>query len=100
MAGVLFILLKSPHEFPNMELIGNIGGEQKKGVLLLEDAVYYAADLKQAKHLLQHANEVYVMKDDLEARGFCCVDLGKVHVVDYPTAVDLIMEEYDQTVTV
>jgi sulfur relay protein TusB/DsrH len=83
-----------------MELIGNVGGEEKKGVLLLEDAVYYAAEQRQIKHLLQHANEVYVMKDDLEARGFSCVEVGKVHIVDYPRAIDLIMEEYDQTVTV
>jgi sulfur relay protein TusB/DsrH len=100
MKGILFIILRSPHEFSNMELIGNIGGQAKKGVLLLEDAVYFAADHRQLKHLLQHVNDVYVMKDDLEARGFTCAGMGRIHIVDYPMAVDLIMEEYDQSITI
>jgi sulfur relay protein TusB/DsrH len=99
MASILFVMLKSPHENVNLELTSDLGGQAKKAAILFEDAVYYAVDKKASKHLADHVDEVYVIADDLAARGFECSLGGKFKVVDYGQAVDLIME-YDRTVTV
>ncbi len=98
MASILFVLLKSPHENINLELTFDLGGHSKKAALLFEDAVYYAADKKASKHLAEHVDEVYVIADDLAARGFSCDVGGKFKTVDYGEAVDLIMQ-YDRTIT-
>jgi sulfur relay protein TusB/DsrH len=98
MPSILFVMLKSPHENVNLELASDIGGQSKKAVLLFEDAVYYAADKKASKHLSQHVDEVFVIADDLAARGFDCDVGGKFKTIDYGQAVDLIMQ-YDRTIT-
>jgi sulfur relay protein TusB/DsrH len=99
MASILFVMLKSPHENVNLELTSDLGGQSKKAAILFEDAVYYAVDKKAAKHLADHVDEVFVISDDLAARGFACDPDVKFKVVDYGQAVDLIMQ-YDRTITV
>jgi sulfur relay protein TusB/DsrH len=98
MPSILFVMLKSPHENVNLELASDLGGQSKKAAILFEDAVYYAADKKASKHLSQHVDEVFVIADDLAARGFDCDIGGKFKAIDYGQAVDLIME-YDRMIT-
>jgi sulfur relay protein TusB/DsrH len=99
MASVLFVMLKSPHENVNLELAFDLGGQSKKAAILFEDAVYYAVDKKASKHLSEHVDKIFVISDDLAARGFSC-DVGdKFKAIDYGQAVDLIMQ-YDRTITV
>jgi sulfur relay protein TusB/DsrH len=98
MPSILFVMLKSPHENVNLELASDLGGQSKKAAILFEDAVYYAADKKASKHLSQHVDEVFVIADDLAARGFDCDIGGKFKAIDYGQAVDLIMQ-YDRTIT-
>jgi len=100
MASVLFIMMKSPHENVNLELVDDLGKDVHKAALLFEDAVYYAVDKKHCKHLADHVDEVYVMKDDLAARGFQGKSHEKYKEVDYGMAVDLIMERFDRTITI
>ena len=69
MATTLFIMTKSPHESTGLELIPALGGEEKKGAMLFEDSVYFTLDEKHAKHLSEHVDEIFVIKDDLAARG-------------------------------
>jgi sulfur relay protein TusB/DsrH len=99
MASILFVMLKSPHENINLELTSDLGGQSKKAAILFEDAVYYAVEKKAAMHLADHVDEVFVISDDLAARGFDCSLGGKFKVVDYGQAVDLIMQ-FDRTITV
>lgn len=99
MASILFILLKSPHENVNLELIDDLGKGVHKAALLFEDAVYYAVDKKHSKHLADHVDEVFVMQDDLAARGFKGKAHEKYKEIDYGTAVELIMERFDRTIT-
>jgi sulfur relay protein TusB/DsrH len=99
MSSVLFILLKSPYEYSSLDHLAAIGGDQTTGVILFEDAVYFAVDTNKGKELLEVTDKVYVIQDDLSARGFNDAPSG-FQVIDYPTAVDLIMELYDQTITV
>ena len=100
MTSVLFIMTKSPHESTGLELLPSLAGESERGVMLFEDAVYFAADQKSAKHLLEHVQEAFVLKDDLEARGFGGCATGKFREIDYHQAVEVIMERYDRTITV
>lgn len=100
MPSILFVMLKSPHENVNLELVDELGKECKRAALLFEDAVYYAVDKKQGKHLSEHVDEIFVMKDDLAARGFRGKATGKFKEIDYDEAVDVIMERYDRTVTI
>lgn len=99
MASILFLMTKSPHENVNLELVDDLGKGVHKAALLLEDAVYYAVDRKHCKHLAEHVDEVYVMLDDLAARGFKGQAREKYREIDYPGAVDLIMERFDRTIT-
>lgn len=93
-------MLRSPHEYRNLDTIGALGGEDRVGVLLFQDAVMFPLCSDMRDELLEVADEVYVMSEDLEARGF----KGRVgpgfREVGYPEAVDLIMDEYDLTITV
>ncbi len=100
MTSILFVMFKSPHENVNLELVDELGKDSKKGALLFEDAVYYAVDKKQGKHLSEHVDEIFVMSDDITARGFRCEPKGKFKEIDYPEAVDLIMEKFDRTITI
>jgi len=100
MTSILFVMLKSPHENVNLELVDELGKDGKKAALLFEDAVYYAVDKKQGKHLSEHVDEIFVMADDLAARGFKGKATGKFKEIDYHEAVDVIMERYDRTITI
>lgn len=99
MTSTLFILLKAPLEYHSLDAIAALGGEDKIGVLLFEDATLFPFLKEKREELTYVADEIYVMGDDLEARGFKDKAGKDFQVIDYPRAVDLIMEEYDQTIT-
>ena len=100
MSSVLFLLLKSPHEFgEGTHLLRQVRGQRKGAVLLFEDASLFAVDAKRSQTLLDSVDQAYVMKDDLAARGFAGKALPGFKEIDYSEAVDLIMERYDQTIT-
>jgi sulfur relay protein TusB/DsrH len=94
------VILKSPHEFgEGTHLMKHVRGQRHGAALLFEDAALFAVDAKRSKALLESVEHVYVMKDDLAARGFAGKALPGFKEIDYPEAVDLIMERYDQTIT-
>lgn len=99
MTSTLFILLKSPDEYRNLDTIAALGGDDRIGVLLLEDATLFPIFNESREELMDVADEIYVMSDDLEARGFKGKAGKGFQEIDYPRAVDLIMQEYDHMVT-
>lgn len=99
MRSKLFITLKSPHEFSGLEMVRESARGSRSGLLLFEDAVIFAANAKKGRELLSVVQDVYVMKDDWEARGLPWA-VPEFKIVDYPDAVELIMERYEQTITV
>ena len=99
MTSTLFILLRSPTEYPDLDTLAALGGEDRVGVLLFEDAVLFAVYEGKKAELQYAADDIYVMRDDLEARGFAGMAGEGFEEIDYPRAVDLIMEEYDRTIT-
>lgn len=99
MRSKLFITLKSPHEFSGLELMREAAKGSESALLLFEDAVIFAANARMGKELLTAVQDVYVIKDDWEARGLPLA-VPEFRIVDYPEAVELIMERYEQTITV
>jgi len=93
----LFLLLKSPREFHALEEMEAIAGEADRAAVLLNDAALFATQEGRLEELLQVCPEVFVMKDDLQARGLD--PCPGVVEIDYHQLVELIMDEYDQTVT-
>lgn len=98
--SILLVLLRSPHEYSSLDHVAAIGGDEETAAILFEDAVYFAVVKGKREELLAVTDKVFVIADDLEARGFGPkVPMG-FEVIDYPGAIDLIMERYDQTITV
>jgi sulfur relay protein TusB/DsrH len=97
--STLFILLKAPHEYHDLHAVAALGGEDRVGVMLFEDAVLFPVYKDKREEVIDVADDIYVMADDLEARGFKGRAGPGFQVIDYPRAVDLIMEEYDRTIT-
>ncbi len=99
MASTLFILLKAPGEYSELDTMAAIGGEDRIGVLLFEDAALFPIYKERREELLSIVDDAYVLRDDLEARGFKGRAGKGFEEIDYLRAVDRIMDEYDQTVT-
>lgn len=99
MKSTLFLMIKGPHESGDLALIERIGGDDPKAVILFEDAVYFSVMATKASDLLTRVDRAYVISDDLMARGVTDGLMKGFEVIDYPRVVDLIMEDYDQTVT-
>lgn len=97
--STLFILLKAPHEYHSLDAMAALGGEDKIGALLLEDATLYSVFKDKKEEIADVADEIFVMGDDLQARGFKLRPGEGFQEIDYPRAVDLIMEDYDKTIT-
>jgi len=92
-------MLRGPQEICDLDLIEEMGGT-RRGILLFEDAVYFSVIKEKAERLMSMVDEVYVISDDLQARGMADRRVEGVKEVDYHGAVDLIMDEYELTVTV
>ena len=100
MPSKLFVLLKSPSEYAELDLLAALGGDDRIGALLFEDAVLYSVLKDKGEELLSIVDHAYVMGDDLEARGFKGKASKGFEVIDYPRAIDLIMDDYDLCMTI
>ncbi len=97
MASKLFLVLKSPGEWGGLDLLESLADDDS-AVVLLNDAVLFALKEAEVGRLKELCVDVYAMKDDLQGRG-----IGPaygVKEIDYPRLVELIMEDYQQTITV
>ena len=73
---------------------------EKLGVILVQNGVYHAV-LKEGSQpspvLGKEGAEFFVLKEDLETRGFTEADVdGKVKAITYGDFVDLIMNDYEK----
>ena len=74
---------------------------EKLGVILAQNGVYHAV-LKEGGQvspvLGKEGAEYYVVKEDLETRGYTEADLvdSKVKTITYGDFVDLIMNDYEK----
>ena len=99
MPKVLFTLLKSPFEKNEIRTMEAISGDHERGVMLLEDAVYYATSERIREELLSKNFSVFVIDEELKARGYEGLDFEGIEVIDYDSAVEIIMERCDKVVS-
>ena len=72
---------------------------EEASAILFEDAIYHAVRGEMAEELGEVTNDVLVVSDDLNARGFGEGDLKVGRAVGYDDIVDEIMERTERTVT-
>ncbi len=65
-------------------------------IVLVQDGVYHLF-IKDSPVKKKDA-KVYVLKEDLESRGFSAENVSDAEVVDYSKLVDLMMEEFNKMV--
>ena len=99
MPKVLFTLLKSPFEKDEIQTMEVMAKDNEKGVILFEDAVYYAFFESTRNELLSRNFSIFAIKEELEARGFEGFAAEGVEVIGYDAAVEIIMERYDKVVS-
>ena len=99
MPRLLFTLLRSLFEKNEFRTMDSIVGNNEKGVLLFEDAVNYATVERSRNELLLKNYSIFAIKDELEARGYPEFNAKGVEVIEYDTAIDLIMEKYDKVIS-
>jgi len=95
--SVLFTLSKSPAESNKIPEMERLVGDRWGGVILFQDAVLYAHEERHRKQLMDSGFAIYAMRDELEARGLPEPEGAKA--IGYEDAVELIMEGYDQVVS-
>jgi len=98
MPSKLFLLLKSPLEWSGSSIMASLSGDDERAVVLLNDAVLFALGGEHLDALSSICPTIYAMRDDIDARGLKPSE--RVETIDYGRLVELIMEEYDQTITV
>lgn len=99
MISVLFSLVKSPFESNEIQTIDSIIGDNEGGVLLFEDSVYYATTENLREELTGKNYSIFVIAEELEARGYQNFSAKGVEVIDYARAVELIMERFDRVIS-
>jgi sulfur relay protein TusB/DsrH len=73
---------------------------EKLGIVLVQNGVYHAASKEKgnASSLLNYSADYYVVKEDLETRGFTSSDVdSRVKVITMGDVVDLIFNDYEKT---
>ena len=99
MPKVLFTLVRSPFEKDETHTMDTVAANNEKGVLLFEDAIYYATVERKRKELLSKNYSIYAIKEELDARGHGEFSAEGVELIGYDEAVDIIMERYDKAVS-
>lgn len=100
MKSILFVVIKSPFISNAAEGCKLLSLNGENAVLLTEDGVYNAVHDEKRKELLECGFKLYAIEDNLAARGFVDFKAEGVEVIDCSRAIDLIMEEFDTSITV
>jgi len=96
MKKTLFLLLKPPEgNLPS--LLSEYGKES--GLLLLEDGILHAVQQDALDALIATGMSLYALQDSVAARGFTEGLPGNVRIVERKEIPQLIMEEYETSVT-
>ncbi|MDY6865835.1 MAG: sulfurtransferase complex subunit TusB [Halobacteriota archaeon] len=98
MKSIIFVILKTPSEGDPTDLASTLAGDNKRSFMLLEDGVYWAISDERRRILKDQNAEIFAANDDLLARGYDC-EIEDVKRLDYEGIVEVLMEEYDQIIT-
>jgi len=99
---LLLILSKSPfsEQYESLlEVAGKATEKEKVGVLHIQDACIAATMKEYCEKTVGKKINLYVLREDCEARGLLKKVQGSGKVVDYKGWVRLVMEEYERIVS-
>lgn len=99
---MLLILGKSPfhQQYESfLEIAHNAVREAKVGILHIQDACIAATLDQYCRKAVDNGVNLYVLKEDCQARGLLEKVQKSVKVVNYEAWVKLVMDEYERIVS-
>ena len=99
---MLFILTKSPfrEQYESfLEIARKAVGKEKVGILHIQDACVAATLEEYCRKAVENGVNLYVLKEDCQARGLFEKVHANVKIVDYEGWVKLVMDEYEKIVS-
>ncbi len=99
---MLLILSKSPfHEQYEsfLEIARKAARKEKVGILHIQDACIAATLDEYCRKAVDNGVNVYVLKEECQARGLLEKVRASVEIVDYEGWVNLVMDEYEKIVS-
>jgi len=99
---LLLILGKSPfHEQYEsfLEIARKAARREKVGILYIQDACIAATLDEYCRKAVDNGVNLYVLKEDCQARGLLEKMHANVKIVNYEGWVELVMDEYERIVS-
>ncbi len=107
MSSLLYIVKRSPFMYSDLERASELASMQKEagndiGIVLMQDAVLITKKSEKSKMLdeiMATGIDIYVLDADCKARGISDMVLEGIKKVGYEEFIDLVMENYEKTVS-
>ncbi|WP_287584968.1 sulfurtransferase complex subunit TusB [Candidatus Borrarchaeum sp.] len=107
MPSLLYIVRRSPFMYSDLERASELASMQKEegndvGMVLMQDAVLITKKSEKSKMLeeiMVNGINIYVIEADCNARGINEMIIEGVKKVGYEEFIDLVMENYEKTVS-
>ena len=107
MSSLLYIVRRSPFMYSDLERASELALIQKEagndvGMVLIQDAVLITKKSEKSKMLeeiMANGINIYAMDADCKARGLSEMVVEGVKKVSYEEFIDLLMEDYEKTVS-
>ena len=99
---MLLILSKSPFREPYesfLEIVSKAAGKEKVGILHVQDACITATSDEYCRKVVDSGVNLYVLREDCQARGLLRKVQKCVKVVSYESWVKLVMDKYERIVS-
>ena len=99
---MLLILSKSPFSAQYesfLEIASKAASKEKVGILHIQDACIAATLDEYCRKAVDNGVNLYVLKEDCQARGLLEKVQRSVKIVDYEGWVKLVMDEYEKIVS-
>ncbi|MFX1466440.1 MAG: sulfurtransferase complex subunit TusB [Promethearchaeota archaeon] len=103
----LYVIRRSPFMYSDFERASELASMQKEegndvGMVLMQDAVLITKKSEKSKKLdeiMANGINIYVLEADCKARGISEMIVEGVKKVGYEEFIDLLMEDYEKTVS-
>lgn len=106
MSGLLYIIRRSPFMSSDLERVAELAVKQKEenevGIVLMQDAVLITKKSQKSKlleELMVNGINIFVIEADCNARGISEMVIEGVKKVGYEEFIDLVMEDYEKTIS-
>ncbi|MFX1520884.1 MAG: sulfurtransferase complex subunit TusB [Promethearchaeota archaeon] len=107
MSSLLYIVKRSSFMYSDLERASELASMQKEagndvGIVLMQDAVLITKKSEKSKMLeeiMTNGIKIYALEADCKARGINEMVIEGVKKVSYEEFIDLLMEDYEKTVS-